>query len=531
MILKLTQVARAAIGRPHRGGPASEPLVGGYRKSLPSRTKVALWLLLAGICFFYGASFATRAPAGVMPLVVPLPVLVLLLIWALPEGAAPPQQLLSPLLTAFFIALVLWPNYLAIALPGLPWITFLRLIGGPMVLVLLTCLSVSKAFRSELFRLLTADRPIAWAMIGLVIIQTYTLGLSRNPGDTLNRYLVAQVNFTAIFVVSVWCFRKPGAISFWIKLFLGMLFILCGLGIWEHRLQHVPWAGHIPPFLKVEDESVQRTLRGTARAATGIYRVQGTQTTPLGLAEILGLGIPFAIHVVVAGRSLAYRLVAAAFIPLSIYAILLTDSRLGVVAALAAAAFYFLLWAIRRWRVIQGSIIGPAIVLVYPALFCGLVASTFLVGKLRAKVWGNGAQDASTESRKEQWAMTWPKLFRNPLGYGVGEGGATLGFRSPSGILTIDSYYISVLLELGVVGFLIYYGLLLRAIWVASKVASTSRDHAETDLLMPLAVSLITFFIVKSVLSQDANHPLVFMMLGAVVALTYRAKTGSQTQF
>ena len=46
----------------------------------------------------------------------------------------------------------------------------------------------------------------------------------------------------------------------------------------------------------------------------------------------------------------------------------------------------------------------------------------------------------------------------------------------------------------------------------------------EIDLLLPISVALLNFVIVKMVFSQDANHPLIFMMLGAVVALAYRAE-------
>jgi hypothetical protein len=50
------------------------------------------------------------------------------------------------------------------------------------------------------------------------------------------------------------------------------------------------------------------------------------------------------------------------------------------------------------------------------------------------------------------------------------------------------------------------------------------RPDGELRLLMPLAVSVVNFVIVKAVLSQDSNHPLAFIMVGAIIALTYRAR-------
>src|SRR3546814_13038158 len=82
-----------------------------------------------------------------MPFLVPVIALGLLVIWALPETDWAPTKTLAWLLIAFLIALPLWPNYLAIALPGMPGITLLRIIGAPMILLLLIPLSVSAEFR------------------------------------------------------------------------------------------------------------------------------------------------------------------------------------------------------------------------------------------------------------------------------------------------------------------------------------------------------------------------------------------------
>jgi O-antigen ligase len=221
---------------------------------------------------------------------------------------------------------------------------------------------------------------------------------------------------------------------------------------------------------------------------------------------------------------LAARLYGMAFIPVALWVIILTDSRLGVVAALASVMFYLLIWALIRWRQHTQSIIGPAIVIAYPAIFVAAVAATFLVGRLRHQVWGDGSQQASTDARIDQWNMAIPKVVRNPLGNGLGQGADVLGYANQAGAITIDSYYISVLLELGIIGFILYYGMIIRAIWTATRTAIDSRGEQEIRLLLPISVSLINYVIVKSVLSQDANHPLAFMMLGAVVALTYRAR-------
>ena len=361
-------------------------------------------------------------------------------------------------------------------------------------------------------------------------MQTGTILLADDIGNTINRYILVQMNLTAIFIVSCFVFVRRGFGELWVGLFLVMCAILCVVGIWEWRLQRVPWAGHIPSFLRVQDETVLKILRGSARAASGIYRVQGPATTPLGFAELLGLAVPFAVHMMVEQYRWLARVAAAAFIPLAIFVILLTDSRLGVVAALASVLFYILGWALLRRRQFQNSLLVPAILLAYPSILIAGVASTFFVGRIRAEVWGNGAQTASNDARVEQWEMAIPIILRNPFGRGTGQGADALGWANQAGTISIDSYYLSVLLEWGVIGFLLFYGLMLRGVWVAGMIVVKHQVEREVRLVIPLAVALLNFVIIKSVLSQDANHPLAFMMLGAVLALGYRAaKTSAES--
>lgn len=509
------------------GGPerlASQPLVAGYRRSVAPGWTILALVALAVACFFYGFYFSIMAPTRIMPFTVPLAILGGLVVWTLPSGAYAPTRAIEPLFFAFFAALLLWPNYLAIGLPGLPWVTMLRLIVVPLILVLLVCLSASPDFRRRLGRVLNTDPWIWKLLVGYVALQTFSLAVSIDPGSSINRYLIAQMNWTAIFFASVVVFARQGFATHWSRMLLVMLVVLCAIAFWESRLHHLPWSGHIPTIFKIEDESVLRILAGGSRAATGIYRASGTATTPLGLAEILGLATPFAIHMALERYPIIFRVLGVVYIPVAIYTILLTDSRLGMVASLASMMVYLLFWGLIRWRQQRQGMIGPIVVLTYPAMFVAFMAATFFIGRLRAQIWGDGSQAASDESRREQWAMAIPKAFKRPWGYGFSKGGTALGFTNGAGVLTIDSYYLSVLLELGFVGFVVYYGMLLRAAWTASNTVIGSRQDQEIRLLLPIAVSLLNFVLVKSVFSQDANHPLIFMMLGAVVALTYRSR-------
>ena len=142
-----------------------------------------------------------------------------------------------------------------------------------------------------------------------------------------------------------------------------------------------------------------------------------------------------------------------------------------------------------------------------------------MVHRIRVRVWGGGAQAASTDARITQFRMGLPMILQNPIGHGLGQGAATLGF-APFGFLTIDSYYLTVALECGVLGFVAFFGAIACAIIQGVRSESLRLGPATIGTLaVPAAISLTSFIIIKSVFSQTDNLPIIYMVLGLLVAL------------
>jgi hypothetical protein len=515
------------------GGPVAGRLSPYRRGGGGASRKLLLFLLVAGLAFGY--YFALAAPHAVMPLLVPVAILIGLVIWALPDMKAAPTRLLSRLLIAFLVALPLWPNYLAIALPGMPWITVLRIISGPMILLLLVCISVSPEFRRRTGQSLSASGSVWKMVLAFALMQALSLGpaigFGGGIGESIEALILAQMNWTAVFLLSAYVFLRPGSASRTVTALLAVAGVLVIVAAQEWRQGAVPWAGHIPGFLKIDDPLVEKVLSGSARAATGIHRVQASYTTSLGFAEFLALMTPFVLHVAVRGRMLWARLAAMAFLPLLFWTILLTDSRLGILGFLLSCLFYLFIHGLLMWRGERRGLVGPAIVIAYPVMFAGFLLSTFFVQRLSRMVWGGGAASYSTQARIDQWNRGLELIAANPLGYGIGRGGITLGYVNQAGVGTIDSYFLLILLEYGVAGFLLFFGLFLVGIWHAGRALLETRVASwETSLLAPLVIALGNWIIIKSVFAQPDNHPLIFAMLGMTSALVWRARQMSLCQ-
>ena len=523
---------RVADWATHRRSEQAPPVLAPFRPLRTEReTKQRRRRLLAVIGLIgavYGFLVSIFPIAWYLYMLLPILVLAGLVIWALPESDTFPETWVENLFFLVFIGTFLWPNYLAIQFPGLPWITMVRLFGAPLFLVTMISLSMSAVFRARMAQAHSASPWLMRLMVAFVLIQTITLPLSKHIGDSFNRFLDAQFVWTTIFFVAGYVFQKPGRARTWAILLCLMAILLCLLGAYELRVEHVLWAGEIPPFLVVQDERVQAILAGGRRAALDLYRIQATFSTSLNFSEYLALATPFFLYFLLTVRSVTVKLVIIAYIPFSFYIIRGTDSRLGVVGFFASFLLYLLLWGLKTWAQRRQHLFAPAVVLAYPIIATAFYVLSLWWHRLEVMIWGGGAQQASNESRKEQWRMAVPKVLKWPFGNGIGEGANALGYTNAGGTLTIDSYYLSIALEYGILGFFVYYGLIMTGVWQAVKHALRS-SMEEAELLVPLAVALTVFIIVKGVLSQDDSHSVIFMMLGMVAALTARVnQTGSK---
>lgn len=459
-------------------------------------------------------------------LAAPIAIILLFTIWALPQSDNVPHATIVKLFFAAACTVCLWPNYLAIAVPGLPWITLIRLSSIPLTFWIFVSLSISPNFRKDMSQWFESSPWLLRLMLAFITIEILTLPMSSAPFASLNRLFILQIEWTMMFFVSAYVFSVPGRATLWAKMFCVFSAFLAITSLIEYRMSHVPWAGHLPSFLVVQSEIVEKILAGGARAASGKYRVQSIFTTSLNFAEILGLSTAFFVHFLITSRHRLIQVALAIYLCFSFFVIITTDSRLGIVGFFASILLYLLVGSAKRWRSREDSIFSPAIVLSYPVIFMFFMGLTLTWHRLNVMVWGGGAQQSSTDGRAEQWTMGMAKFWQWPFGYGLNQGGEVVGWVDLAGNMSLDSYYLSVLIEFGLLGFVAYFGLFLLATFQALVGGLDSKDE-ETDLLIPLGIMMIVFVIGKGVLNQTDNHTLVFVMLGMLAALVHRQKTAA----
>jgi len=201
----------------------------------------------------------------------------------------------------------------------------------------------------------------------------------------------------------------------------------------------------------------------------------------------------------------------------------LTGARSGVIGILLTFLIYTFLAALRKRQENPVSLGATSTMMAYPLAVTFVAFLVAFWRRANVMVFGGYQHESSSGARKEQWERGWELLAQNPIGHGASRSGEVLGFRIPSGKLTIDSYYLSVMLDFGVIALPIFIALFSLPLWY-SYVSLRRARSAELELIVPLAIGLFNFVVIKSVLSSTSNFTLAFVMLGFSVALISRMK-------
>jgi hypothetical protein len=341
---------------------------------------------------------------------------------------------------------------------------------------------------------------------------------------SIQYFIVTQTSWTAFYFIAAFVFSRKGMVVRWAGLIWIVAIFQGFLSLWEHRVGHVLWLGHIPSFLQVSDESVAGILQPKIRG--NAYRSQGTFDGPIQLGEYMVLCFTFVLHFAVEGRTLLTRVLARISAPFLLVTAVASGSRSSAIGFAVALGLYAGYYAARHWRRSPQSLVAPIFIFAYPIMGVAAFASTFLIYRIRAAVWGTGIAAASSQARAEQWAQAIPKIISRPWGWGAGQANDVVAYSTPGAdFYTLDCYYISLIVDYGFVGLILYVAIFITAGCKALYfIVFDDHEEWEVGFLAPAGVSLIGFLVTKMVFNQTDNHPLFFSVLGMASALLWRAQ-------
>ncbi|QXQ06569.1 O-antigen ligase family protein [Sphingosinicellaceae bacterium] len=483
----------------------------------------------ASLLFMLVYSGLTGAAIALLPaqllflLAIPLLVAVGVILWLLPDGAAPPIALLTTLLVWFIGANTLWPNYISIDLPGLPWINPQRIVAFALLTVALWSYSTSATMRTEIAERLRTVPFLKIAFWVFWATTVATLVLSDQIGASVNKWFNNQIFWTGMFVLAAWLGTKGGAIERVIRVILWTTILVSLEVIYEYHIRQVPWLDHIPSFMTVDQAYLVNVLKSQSRAGTDIYRAHGPFTVSLLCAEYLAIVFPFLIHELVITPGLFRKLLMFMGCVAALAAMWLTNARSAMIGFFIALFLYGGFAAYRYWQRERHSLVGVSTLAMMPVVAMIFLSLAITWPRLHNMTFGGAQHQPSSIARDAQWAMGWPKIRHNPIGHGVGRSGQTLGYANLGGQLTIDTYYLSLLLEYGLVGYAAFMAMFLGQLLVGLKLYLKALP-GEESLAGPIAIALLNFLVIKAVSSAEFNMPLAFVLLGFIIAIAWRQR-------
>ena len=513
------------LNRSGRHIPVASTILKPYesRKDVGPFRRFMLYMLLIGIAVFYGLMSAVLPIAMLSFPLTPLILLVALILWMLPDRGGVEQDRMQKLMLAFIGLSIVWPNYVAFDLPGLPWITPVRFAVFTLLAVFVLNFSTSLEFRDRIKTIMNSSPWLTRIFWGFWAATTFSIVFSSQPMGSFYRYMNNQIFWTMMFIVTAFLSTRPGFVMKAVQIMVCATAIGLVAGIYEFRIERVFWLDHLPSFLKVDPEYLERVMKSQARAGTDIYRVRGTMATSLYYSEYLTMMYPLFLHFTVKERRLVPFLALFFGLLACIMVMWMTNARSAMVGLLVASTLYLLFASVRHRNFNPRSIGSNALVFAYPVTVTLLALIVQFWHRAHVMVLGGGQHQASSDARSAQWAMGWPKIFSHPFGFGVGRGGEALGYYNLAGEITVDSHYLSLMLDSGILALPLFLLCFLVPAWFGFLYFRTARSDEE-QLIAPLALGLINFCIVKSVLTSEGSVPFAFIMAGCIVGLVWQRK-------
>lgn len=481
-------------------------------------------VLFTGLILFammLGFFIAILPIQGVFIPITPIVLLFLAALWMAPDVD---PQLDRPIISGYFVFLyvaLIWPNYVAFNLPGLPWISMQRLVMFFVLGVGMYALASSSRMRGEVKAVLTSHPLMLRLLVAWVAMQFIMMVVA--GGGTMTRWIHYQIVWNFLFVISAWVHSRPGMpVALFRAVIIGCA--ASSLFVIPELLNDKPiWADNIPGFLGVDPTLLEVLQSSQGRSGDGLYRARSIYITSVNYAEFIAVFVPFVLYAIVSAKTAMRAVAAVLLLALLFFVALQTNARASMVAFVVGIPAFAALWAMRRFRTHarDRDLIGPAAVWAMPAAALTLALAVLFVHRVRVRVLGGGQHAASDDGRGAQWDMALPKILQNPLGYGLDKAGDIVPFTNLAGVPTIDSYPINLLIDYGVLGFMFFVGIFLTAIVMGIRIYLTAENEDEM-VAGPAVVSILGFLISRLILSAEGAQYFAFALAGMIMALHWR---------
>lgn len=257
---------------------------------------------------------------------------------------------------------------------------------------------------------------------------------------------------------------------------------------------------------------IDATAFSSIGTGEGEVRVFGTLNSPGSLAALLGLSL-------LSFLSLQHgRLLTIAGAAVVAVALALTFARSAWVALIVAGLAHVVASNGRSARLVLGS--GAVIVAATIALAPVNSTAQDVLDRFRSITDFQG--DTSSTERRATFSETLPVALAAPLGHGLGTAGEPSKLSGDSFLRATDNGYLSLIYQVGPIGFLLVMGglvLVLRAAW------NGARARAPGQELRLLFFAMLVFLLVQAAFGDafyGVSGLILWFIAGQALAFDFR---------
>jgi O-antigen ligase len=447
----------------------------------------------------------------------------LVLLWSLPDLPAVPDKMIWRLMLLVLIVDLCVPEYYAVQVLGLPWISARRLVTAPLIVIFAITVSVSPSARSRLSAVLRDSPIIAVCAIGFLVMGFLSILTSVEPSTSVSAFVNMIFSWYVPFLVIIYAVRSDEDVLPLLRA-LGWcaIFISCA-GAVEFVLHRNLFIAIMPGWLSsslAANNPSFEYLLNYAAFRNGSYRAASAYNVSLSLGEFEAMMLPVAYFLALHSTKLRDTLFGVLLVVACWVGIFCSGARGGYQSAIVATAAFSALWGVRLALVDRRSLAPALLAVLYVSAVAMVIGVLAFSTTIHNRVIGGGTEQYSNQARWEQWDLAKPKIANNPItGHGLGLAPLVVGYHLDTHG-TLDSFVITTLVETGVPGFVFFFGMVFAT--VARGMRQYLFSPSRSGLLAgALGCSLFAFGAYRFALSQVENNTLAFVMAGLVLVLSH----------
>ena len=495
------------------------------RHSLLKTLAVFLLIMTAMFMGFWLAVFGTLVA---QPFFILVGILFVVALWMMDDTEPDYRAKITTLLMWYVVLEATWPSYVAVDIPGLPWLTPPRMLLAVMMFFVTLQLAQSSRARSAVIEVGGAAKLGLW-FLGIFWATAFaTCLISRTPSASFVMLVEWFLLWNMPFLVACLVFREQEAFPRFVKALIWATAFIFVLTIFEYIQRKPVWFGYIPSFMKIDGPLYHAIMQEQVRIGDNRYRARGVFAVHLYFAQYILLVTPFILHRAIESSGWQ-RFWAWALLAFTLLIIWMTNTRTGMSGFILVCAGMVGLYALRRFLnpTNKGDMVAPGIFLAAPV---GMMAFGVLVAlspRLQTMTIGGAQTRSSDLGRDMQWIKGTAALKANPFGYGGGNSGPLAG-RMAGDRYIIDSLWLNFMLDFGVIAFGAFMLFMLVTVYYGVRMYLTATDQT-TKLMGPAAVAVGGFILTTYTISFAGNLPLLMIIVGGIYAFRqHQLRTAAQ---